>query len=200
MARKSRTYKQVKEEKSSLEFKRFEKEVTERYATSDLECSQADVARDNNITVKCLRQMMDDAIIYAYVSMGIAIKVKDKAIMKSKAKAEQAGGRSISHHESLIRQREEFLLTSITNSEVRGIAEYFANNPSKTISQITKKHNLDSERVTKLILKKSIVENIVSDEIVELIIKRSLGTNPSEKAKQVFGMFCTERNKYKESH
>lgn len=197
MERKYRTYKQVKEEKTSLEFKQFEKEVTERYATSELECSQADVAKDNRITGNCLRRMMDDAIIHAYVSMEIAIKVVDKAIMKSKEKPEQAGRRSISHHESLIRQREEFLLTSITNSEVRRIAEYFANNPSKTISQITKKHNLDSERVTKLILKKSIVENIVSDEIVELIIKR---TNPSEKAKQVFEMFCAERNEYKESH
>lgn len=203
----ARTNKQVKKEKSADEVREFRISLTETYAKSGLERSQEDIAKDNNITPKCMREMMDEAIIYAEVSLEIANMVKSKAeerakiVLKQKLRSvQEAANKSRLHHEDLIKKREEYLLTSVSRADTKLIAEYCANNPTKSISQITKKFKLESERMTKLILKKSIVENVVSDEIVELIIKRSLGKNPSEKSKQIFETFITKRNNYKESH
>lgn len=110
------------------------------------------------------------------------------------------GGSSIIHHRNLIKKREKYLLSGISKAEINEIAEYFVNNTSKTISQITEKFHLESDHMTRVILKKAIVENIVTDEVMELMIKRSLGNNPSEKAEQVFQMFREERENYKNSH
>lgn len=196
---KDRTITQLKKEKTPEEFDQFSIAVTTRYATSELEYSQADVARDNHITPKCCRQLMDYAISYAKVPIKIALLVKNKAIQKSKMKVQQAGGRSISHHEDLMRKREEYLLTAFSRVEIKNIAEDIASHPSKTISSFTHKYEIETDRLTKMLLKKSIVENIISDEIMELIIKRSLGENPNEKAKETFKRFQIEREKYKKS-
>lgn len=195
-----RSITQLKKEKTTEEFDKFASAVTTRYATSELEYSQADVARDNNITTKCLRKLMDYAIIYNKVSLEIALLVKNKAIEKSKMKVQQAGGRSISHHEELIRKREEFLIMTFSRVEIKKIVEDIANHTSKPISFFTGKYNIETDRLTKLLLRKAIVENIVSDEIMELIIKRSLGKYQTQKAQEVFQKFREEREEYKNSH
>lgn len=197
MEQKDRTFRQLEEEKTQEEFDQFATAVTTRYATSELEYSQANVARDNHITSKCLRQLMDYAIIYNKVSLEIATLVKNKAMQKQKVKVQQAGGSSISHHENLMRQRENFLLMAFSRVEIKRIAEDIANHPSKSIHFFTCEYGIETDRLTKMLLKKSIVENIISDDIMELIIKRSLGDNPTEKAKKVFEEFRIEREKNK---
>lgn len=200
MAESARTYTILKKEKTLEELSEFSKQVTERYATSELEYSQEDVARDNNITRGCLRRLMDDAIIEARVSIEIALLVKNKAMKKSEMKVQQAGGRSISHHEDLMKKREAHLLTAFSRVEIKKMAEDIANHPSKPINSFTRKYNIETDRLTKLLLKKSIVENIVSDEVMELIIKRSLGSNPNERANKTFEKFRIEREEYKKKN
>lgn len=200
MAESARTYTTLKKEKTPKELSEFSKQVTERYATSELEYSQEDVARDNNITRGCLRRLMDDAIIEARVSMSIALSVKNKAMQKSEMKVQQAGGRSISHHNDLMKKRAEYLVTGVSRVKTKEIAEDIANDFSKPINYFTRKHGIESERLTKLLLKKAIVEDIVSDEVMELLIKRSLGSNPNEKSKATFEKFRQERKEYKKKN
>ena len=200
MAESARTYTILKKEKTLEELSEFSKQLTERYATSELEYSQEDVARDNNITRGCLRRLMDDAIIEARVSIEIALLVKNKAMKKSEMKVQQAGGRSISHHEDLMKKREAYLLTAFSRVETKKIAEDIANHPSEPISSFTRKYDIETDRLTKLLLKKAIVENIVSDEVMEMIIKRSLGSNPNERAKKTFEKFRIEREEYKKEN
>ena len=199
MKQKDRTYRQLEKEKTLEEFNRFSTEVTTRYATSELEYSQADVARDNYITPKCLRQLMDYAIIHNKVSLEIAVLVKNKAKQKSMLKVQQAGGKSISHHNYLMQKRAEYLITGISEVEIKMIAEEIANDPSKSISYFTRKYELESDYITKLLLKKSIVESIVSDEVMEKIIERSLKNNLSESAQNYFNWLRQERIKIKNS-
>lgn len=196
MQKKARTYTQLEKEKSLEELNRFKKEVTERYATSEFECSQEDVARDNNITRACLRRLMDEAITEGLVSIEIAILVRNKAIQKSKMKVQQAGGRSISHHNNLMKKRAEYLATGISRVETKEIAEDIANDSSKPISYFTRKHGIESDYITKLLLQKAIVENIVSDEYMEKIIARSLKNNSS--GYNYFKWIRQEREKNKE--
>lgn len=197
MQEKNRTFKQLEKQKTFEELNCFAKEVTEKYATSPIEYSQSNAARDNHLTVKGLRDLMDYAIVTAQVSLNTAILVKNKAIQNQQRKAREAGGSSIVHHEDLIRQRENFLMTAFSRTETRKIAEDIACNPSKPLHYFTKKYRLESDRMIKLLLKKSIVEDIVTDEVMELIIKRSYST---EKANQVFQEFRKQREKYKSSH
>lgn len=197
----ARTYTQLQKEKSFEELKEFEIKVLKRYATSDYVVSQADVARDNNITLSCLKRMKEAAIIHAYISRELTEAIRNKAIAKSEMRIQQSAGKCALYYERLIKQREEFLVTAIPKTQIKSIAEDVANNPSNPIKYFKKKYNLESERLVKLILKIAIVENIVSDETMELIIKRSLNCYSHNrvklKAKKVFDEFRKEREKNK---
>lgn len=199
----ARTYTQLQKEKSLKELEEFEIKVLERYATSDYVVSQADVARDNNITPSCFKRIKEDAIIHGYISREMAQAIRNKAANKSEMRIQQSAGKCILYYERLIKQREEFLVTAISKVQIKGIAEDVANNPSKPITYFKKKYDLESDHLVRLILKIAIVENIVSDEIMELIIKRSLDyySDNSVKLKfeKVFDEFRKERENNKNS-
>lgn len=199
----ARTYTQLQKEKSLEELKEFEIKVLERYATSDYVVSQADVARDNNITPNCFKRIKEDAIIHGYISREMAQAIRNKAANKSEMRIQQSAGKCILYYERLIKQREEFLVTAISKVQIKDIAEDVANNPSKPITYFKKKYDLESDRLVRLILKIAIVENIVSDEIMELIIKRSLDCYSDNsvklKVEKVFDEFRKERENNKNS-
>lgn len=199
----ARTYTQLQKEKSLKELEEFEIKVLERYATSDYVVSQADVARDNNITPSCFKRIKEDAIIHGYISREMAQAIRNKAANKSEMRIQQSAGKCILYYESLIREREEFLVTAISKVQIKGIAEDVANNPSKNIEYFKNKYNLESKRLVRLILKIAIIENIVSDEIMELIIKRSLDCYSDNsvklKVEKVFDEFRKERENNKNS-
>lgn len=199
----SRKYTELQKEKSFEELKEFEIKVLERYATSDYVVSQADVARDNNITLSCFRRIKEDAIIHAYISRKMVEAIRNKAITKSEMQIQQSAGKCVLYYERLIKQREEFLVTAMSKVEIKYIAEDIANNPSNPIKYFKKKYKLESDRLVRLILKNAIVENIVSDETMELIIKRSLNCYSHKrlqyKAKKVFDEFRKERENNKSS-
>ena len=68
MEKRTRTFKQLQKEKTLQELKHFAKEVTELYARSVIEYTQSKVARDNKLTIKGLRDLMDYAIVTAVVT------------------------------------------------------------------------------------------------------------------------------------
>lgn len=199
----ARTYTQLQKEKSLKELEEFEIKVLERYATSDYVVSQADVARDNNITPSCFKRIKEDAIIHGYISREMAQAIRNKAINKSEMRIQQSAGKCVLYYDRLLKQREAFLVTAIPKIQIKGIAEDVANNPSKPITYFKKKYDLESERLLRLILKIAIVENIVSDETMELIIKRSLDCclhgRVKYKVKKVFDEFRKERENNKNS-
>lgn len=108
MQQKNRTFKQLEKEKTLEELNRFAREVTQQYATSGLKYSQTNAAKDNRLTPKGFRDLMDYAIVTAQVSLRTAILVQNKAIQNQQRKAREAGGSSIEHHKDLIKQREEY--------------------------------------------------------------------------------------------
>ncbi len=199
----TRKYTELQKEKSFEELKEFEIKVLEQYATSDYVVSQADVARDNNITLSCFKRIKEDAIIHAYISRKMVEAIRNKAITKSEMQIQQSAGKCVLYYERLLKQREEFLVIAMSKVQIKYIAEDIANNPSNPIKYFKKKYNLESDRLVRLILKNAIVENIVSDETMELIIKRSLNCYSHKrlqyKAKKVFDEFRKERKNNKSS-
>lgn len=200
MEGKARTFNQLKKQKTFEEFNEFSKEITELYATTPIEYSQNNVAKDNNLTVKTVRKVMDYAIETAQVTLDIVTLVLNKLIQNQQRKAQEAGGSSINHHKELMRVRVEYLAGSYLNQEVNKIATDIASNFAYSIHQFTKKYNIESERVTKRILERAIVENIVSDEVMEKLIERSLKENKNERVKQYFEYLKKEREKNKKEN
>lgn len=195
MKKKERTFKMVAKEKSPEELNRFAKEVTELYANSVMEYSQKNLAKDNNLTVQGARDVMDYAIVMVLVSRETASKVLMKAISNQRSKNQGAGGSSLMHHRKLIRQREEYLANAFSRAEVKKMAEDFARQTQKPISDFARKYKLESERVIRLILHRAIAENIVSNEVMEAMIRRSLRNNETQAAKQYFENLRKERKK-----
>ena len=196
---KKRTFKQLQKEKNLQELNEFARKVTQRYATSEKEYSQKNVAEDNNLTQKGLRELMDYAIITANVNIEVSNKVLEKSIKNQQRKEKEAGGSSISHHKKLMRKRAEFIVYSYLPSEIKKIAADVANNPMYSIQYFKIKYKIESEKVMKLILQRAIAENISSDDEMERIIQRSLKVNATESAKQYFEYLRNERTKNKNS-
>ncbi len=203
MAGEYRTFKQLQKEKTFEELNSFAKSVTEAYAKSGMAYSQTNTAKDNNLTKKGLRDVMDYAIVTALVSRETCEQVLQKAISNQRQKAQETGSSSITHHKELIRRREEFLLNAYASTEVEKIAKDIAENSSYSIQYFTVKNNIESERLTKSILKRAIVENIVSDEVMEKIIERSLKgieiNRAKHKAKQYFAALKKQREENKKT-
>lgn len=195
MKRKERTFKKVAKEKSLEELNRFAKELTELYANSVMEYTQKNLASDNNLTVQGARDLMDYAIVMALVSRETASKVLRKATQNQRSKNQAAGGTSFTHHRKLIRQREEYLANAFSRVEVKKMAEDFARQTMKPISEFARKYEIESERVIRLILHRAIAENIVSDEVMEAMIRRSLKNNETQAARQYFENLREERKK-----
>ncbi len=194
MAGEDRTFKQLQKEKTFDDLNRFAKAVTEAYATSDKEYSQANAAQDNHLTKKGLRDLMDYAIVTALVSREICEQVLEKAISNQRQKIQGAGGTAISHHKDLMRKREDYLLGTYTRTGIARLSKEIADNPSYSIPYFTEKYNIESDRLTKKILERGIVENITSDEEMEKIIERSL---KGYKAEQYFAALKKQREENK---
>ena len=174
MANGYRTFRQLTKEKSVDELNEFAKEVTELYANEDLLYSQTNAARDNNLTKKALRDLMDYAITLSLVSRQTCNKVLEKSINNQRRKAKESGGSSLLHHKKIMQKREDFLFSTYFSPDIYLIANDIAKNPSQSIHEFTIKYGIESDKITKRILEKSIIEGIVSDEIMEKLIERSL--------------------------
>lgn len=203
MESKYRTFKQLQKEKTFEELNYFAKIVTEAYATSDMAYTQTNACRDNFLTHQGLRDLMDYAIITAIVPRNICEQVMQKAIQNQRQKKENTGSKSIIHHRVLMEKREKYLLGEYSHMQIKQISTEIAENPSKQIQYFTEKYNLESDRITKKILEKAIIENIVSDEVMEKIIERSLTKTPITRlnyAKQYFECIKEQRQENKKEN
>lgn len=201
MAENKRTFKQLSKEKTYAELMDFSKKITELYANSESMYSQSKIAEENNVTRKCLRDLMDYAIVMSLVSKPICDKVLEKAVCNQRNKIPESGWSSLEHHRELIKRREELLLNSFFEPEIYRIANDIAENFDCSISEFTIKYNIESDSITRKILERAIIENIVSDKVVERLIERSLKdiTDMTElsRATAYFDYIVGKRNKKK---
>ena len=201
MAENKRTFKQLSKEKTYAELMDFSKKITELYANSDSIYSQSKISEENNVTIKCLRDLMDYAIVMSLVSKPICDRVLEKAVCNQRNKIQESGWNSILHHKELIKRREELLINSFFEPEIYRIANDVAENFDYSIHQFTIKYNIESDKITRKLLERAITENIVSDNVVEKLIERSLKdiTDMVElsRATKYFDYIVGKRNKKK---
>ena len=190
MTKKPRTFKQLQKSITFEEIKQKAKEVTEIYATSVTICSQEVIASEHGITVKCLRELMDYAIVTNLVSRQIADKVGKKTI-----KNQKNSGSAKKHSRKILRQREENLAAIYSTEQIKQIARDYVLRQEQPIIYFTQKYNLESDWLTRSIFQRAIVDNIVSDNMMKSMIQRSLRFDNSEYNQKYFEYLRKERIK-----
>ena len=158
-------------EGKELEFNCLMKKVTMSYVNSPVEYSQAEVAKDYNITPNAVRKIMDYAIIHCLVSKEEASKVMNKSKENQQRKHAEAGGSSIRHHLELMRKRENFIAKDYEKTaimEVVNMVVYGADD----IYECYKECNIESPRLFWLIIERAIAENICTDTELDIITQK----------------------------
>ena len=172
----ARSYTRLKNELSKEQFDSMAKKITEKYASTEIVYSQTEVAKDFDVTVDCVRKMMDYAIVWGLVTRKVAILVNEKAISNQQRKCSEAGGSSKRHHEQLIEQREDNLAGLISESKVSQIAKFAIQNPENDFAKAQKQFGLESKRHMYNIFRRSIEESVLNKDdalkLTDLILKR----------------------------
>ena len=159
------------------------KKVTETYANSKEEYSQSQVAKQFDISVVCLRKLMDYAIITNAVSITKATQVMEKSIRNQQRMHAEAGGTSIAHHNELMRQREDYIVMSFNNEQIKAIVKSAVTDPY--FRKTTERFNIE-KRVVQKVLERAIQDNIATDDETDVLINRSISMNKSEWVKKYF--------------
>ena len=193
-----RTFKELQVD--SYSFVKLSKEITTKYANTQKEYSQSQVAEEYDLSESCVRKLMDYAIINSLVPRVTAIKVMNKAIENQQRNHPEAGGTSITHSNELIKLREEQIAKAIHRERVKMIVEMAVGlDKSKDYKELVDLLNLESMRVFQLILERGIVENIASDSETMYLINRSLLKNNSKEIRDYFNELIRKRQEFKKS-
>ena len=193
-----RTYKELKND--SYGFVRIAKEVTYRYANTQKENSQSEVAEEFNLSESCVRKLMDYAIINSLVPRITAQKVMNKSIENQQRKHPEAGGTSITHHQNLIREREENIAQKMNKERIKFIVESaVALERNQPYSDLVKVLNLESMKVLQFIFERAIIENIATETETMHLINRSLLKNNSKEIRDYFDELVRKRQEFRKS-
>ena len=197
---KGRSFTEIKKEYGydAKKIGELAKKVTEIYANSKQEYSQSQVAKQFNLSVACLRKLMDYAIVTNAVTITIARKVMEKAISNQQRMHAEAGGTTITHHNELMRQREDYIVMSFNNEEVKAIVEsaLYDKNFEKTMNKFK-----IEKRIVQKVLERAIQDNIATDNETNILITRSISKDNSEWVKNYFKNLrrIRQQNKEKEN-
>ena len=198
MAKKGRGIRALKKEYEgrSDEYNQLAKKATEMYSRSDPEYSQEQVAENVNVTVSCLRDLMDYAIVESIVSRNIAEGVVRKSVYNQKRKHPDAGATSIKHHQDLIKKREENRAEKFDSFDIDMII-YDILSDAKDVDEVIAFYKIESRREYSLIIERAIIENFTSDMETDLLIQRSFIQSPTYERVKCLREIIEKRIAYK---
>ena len=193
-----RSYSTVKKEYDSEGLRKLAKKLTETYVNSDLEYSQTQVAEDNNVTVSCLRKLMDLAISEAIVSRKTAERVERKSIANQQRKHSEAGGSSVKHHKHLMDMRNEYIVKMLTVTEVEEIVKSAVAREEQFENVLDIYKKLETKRVLYLVFERAVENIIATDEEAEMLMSLIQKKYPGEKAINFCNRLRKERKETQE--
>ena len=185
MEQKKRSFSKLKRSMNLKDFESFCRRIATQYAKSDGQYSGSYFMKTENITRDCFYKILDEAIIRNLVSDELVDKMEAKAIVNQKNHAPNAGETSRNHYAILRKKRNEYIICSFSEIEIKVLAEDFAELVQQTKADFAKRNGI-SVSVLDALLKKAFVENIADDETCRKIEKRSLEKDASKRAKDFF--------------
>ena len=178
---KARSYTDIKKEYGN-DLGSFAKKITEVYVRSMLEYSQAQLAKDNNITLGCVRKLMDYAISEVYVSRDIAERVMQKSIANQQRKHAEAGGSSVRHHNELMKERNENIAKKMDVSEIEKIVKSAIALEDDFEMVLDSYQKLECKKALYKVFERAITSLIATDEETEKLIELIRRKYPGQKA------------------
>lgn len=190
---KARNYTEVKKEYGD-DLGDFAKKITEIYVRSALEYSQSQLAKDNDITLSCVRRLMDYAISEGKVSREYAEKVMQKSIANQQRKHAEAGGSSIRHHNELMEQRNESIAKKLDIFEVEDIIKSAIALEDDFELVLDSYQKLECKRALYKVFERAITSLIASDEEADKLMELIRRKYPGQKAIIFCNRLMKERN------
>lgn len=196
MSEKRRSFTQLKNSMTLKEFETFCRRIATQYAKSEEQYSASYFVKAENITKGCFYKILYEAIIRNLVSEELVDMMEAKAICNQKAHAVNAGETTRRHYAKLRKERNEYIIYSFTDAEIKQLADNFAKSLEETKIDFAKRYGIKIS-VLDALLKKAFVENIAEDVTCKEIEKRSLSKDSSKRAKEFFKLLWKERNNNK---
>lgn len=192
MNNKGRNYTYLKKNMNSAEFKGLCKQIAIEYAKSENHFSYSYFVKNYNITKSCFYRILEEAIVTNLISEDDVRKMEIKAISNQKNYAANAGESTLRHYALLRSKRNNYILESYSNEQIKSLAEDFAANSKISKLEFAEKYDISIVVLDKM-LKKAFIENIIDDQTCKEIEKRSLKKDSSKRAKEFFEYLWTER-------
>lgn len=195
MSRK-RSFKDLSKTMTAQEMEKFCKRIAESYANSEARFARSYYTENEDISISCFYKVLERAVIMNLVSEKTVDKMEMKSEINQSSHAAGAGITTREKYAELRKKRNEFIIFSFSEEEIKQLAIDFANHPETSKKEFAEKYDV-SITVIDVLLKKAIIDKIVDDETFAKIEERSLMKNSSKRAKEFFRLL-RERREFKE--
>lgn len=175
-------------------------ELAEEY--SDREAggiTKNDLARENDMTVKLISELLDYAVVHSLVSEATVNRMERRALANQKRHSPD--GESFSakaHYSELRKKRVEQEVFSFSESRINELAVSFADETEKSKEDFAIRYGV-AKKTVDIILKKAITESICSDEIFKKIEERSVRNNDTPETRAFFKQLHVRREAKKKN-
>lgn len=167
-------------------------EMAELYANSAA-ITKADLAQENDMTVKLVSELLDYAVVHSLVSEATVGLMERRSLSNQKRHSPEGESFSAKHHYAeLRRKRVEHQVFSFSEEKIRELALAFAEETDKSKEDIAKK-SVD------ILLKKAITQSICDDETFKKIEERSIRHNDSPETRAFFSQLHERREAKKKN-
>lgn len=173
-------------------------EMAELYANSAA-ITKADLAQENDMTVKLVSELLDYAVVHSLVSEATVGLMERRSLSNQKRHSPEGESFSAKHHYAeLRRKRVEHQVFSFSEEKIRELALAFAEETDKSKEDIAIRYDIAKKSVD-ILLKKAITQSICDDETFKKIEERSIRHNDSPETRAFFRQLHERREAKKKN-
>ena len=193
-------FKDLERTMSVRELKDLATEIAEAYADREVAgITKTDLAKDNDMTVKLISELLDYAVVHSLVSEATVKRMEGRAM--GNQKKHSPDGKNFSseqHYVELRRKRVENQVFSFSEDRIKELAIAFAEETDKSKADFAIRYGVEKKTVD-IILKKAITESICSDEVFRKIEERSIRNNDTPETRAFFKQLHERREAKKKN-
>ena len=162
-------------------------EIAEAYADREVAgIMKTDLAKDNDMTVKLISELLDYAVVHSLVSEATVNRMERRALANQKRHSPDGETFSAkAHYSELRKKRVEQEVFSFSESRILELAVNFADETDKSEEEFAIRYGV-AKKTVDILLKKAITENICNDETFRRIEERSIRNNDTPETRVNF--------------
>lgn len=175
-------------------------EMAEDYAAREAAgITKTDLARENDMTVKLISELLDYAVVHSLVSEATVNRMEKRALANQRRHSPD--GQTFSaqtHYAELRRKRVEHQVFSFSEERIKELALAFAEETDKSKEDLAIRYDI-AKKTVDILLKKAITQSICDDETFEKIEERSIKHNDSPETRAFFKQLHVRREAKKKN-